>query len=363
VYIEGVEFVDFRNYPILSLRPAPSLNVIGGPNAQGKTNLLEGLAVLLVGRSVRGARPAEMARWGAEHAVVRGELRRGDSTQTVRRVLAPREDGIWVLGGEGCAWARAIPFGWADLAIVNGGPQGRRNFIDGFAAKVYPSYVATYHRYRQVLSRRNHILQRGGDAVRLAGRLEPWNAQLVEVGLEIMVRRREAVGMLRREVARLYPVLGGRGLADLEYRSALGPAPTPASFGEALEARLRDESRRGQSLVGPHRDDVRIEVDGRDLRAFGSRGQQRLLALTLRLAEVGPVAEAVGSAPVLLLDDAMSELDPGVQRQVIDHLARAGQVFLTTAEDGLAEATDARRWEVRDAMVSEAGFALSMGAA
>jgi len=358
VYIEEVELTDFRNYPSLLFTPAPNLNVIAGLNAQGKTNLLEGLAVCLVGRSFRGAKPAEMTRSGAERAIVRGEFRRAASGHAVRRILAPREDGAWTISGDGCAWARAIPFGWSDLAIVTGGPQGRRNFVDGFVAKVYPSYAATYQRYRQVLSRRNHLLQRGGDGDRLAGRLEPWTHQLIETGLEIVSRRREAVEKLRREVSRLYLILGGRGDADLEYRSVLGMEPTAASFRATLESRFADEVRRGQSLVGPHRDDVCRAVDRRDLRTFGSRGQQRLLALTLRLAEAGPVTEAVGTSPVLLLDDAMSELDAGVQAQVMDHLAGAGQVFLTTADDALPDAGEARWWEVRDGVVSAGSSAL-----
>ncbi len=358
MYIEAVEFADFRNYSHLSFTPAPSLNILAGPNAQGKTNLLEGLAVFLVGRSFRGAKPAEMVRWGAECAVVRGDLRGVDLVNAVRRVLAPREDATWALTGDGCQWARAIPFGWTDLSIVNGGPQVRRNFVDGFVAKIYPSYAATYQRYRQVVGRRNHLLQRSSEGARLAARLEPWTEQLVAVGLEMMFRRREAVALLRGEVARLHPILGGCGLADVEYRSTLGVTPTAESFRVALAARLGDELRRGQTLVGPHRDELGISVDGHDLRTFGSRGQQRLLALTLRLAEAGPVREAVGSDPVLLLDDAMSELDPGVQGRVLDHLASAGQVFLTTAEAALPDEGEARWWNVRDGEV----FAEWMGA-
>src|SRR5262245_64583108 len=111
-----------------------------------------------------------MVRWGAERAVVCGDLRGVGAVNSVRRVLAVREDATWVLTGDGCQWARAIPFGWTDLAIVSGGPQVRRNFIDGFVAKLYPSYAATYQRYRQVVGRRNHLLQRSGEGSRLTSR-------------------------------------------------------------------------------------------------------------------------------------------------------------------------------------------------
>ena len=362
MHIEAVEFVDFRSYQSLLFTPAPSLNILTGPNAQGKTNLLEGLAVLAVGRSFRGAKPVEMARWGVERATVSGEVSRHDSPRVIRRVLAPREDGIWTLGGEGCEWARAIPFGWADLGIVNGAPQARRNFLDGFVAKLYPSYASTHRRYRQVLARRNHLLQIGAGGLG-SGSLDPWNEQLVELGIEMVSRRRHGALALSAEVARLYPVLGGSGEIEIAYRSGLGDTATAASFHEALRARLGEEIRRAQTLVGPHRDDLRVAVNGRDLRVFGSRGQQRLMALTLRLAEAAPVEEAVGTAPVLLLDDALSELDPSVQGRVLDHISRVGQVFLTTAEASLPEAGRAHWWEVRAGAVKDTSLATLRGAA
>jgi len=322
--IDRVELSDFRNYRTLSLTPAPHLNVLAGPNAQGKTNLLEGLGVLLVGRSFRGAKAADMLGWGASSAFVSGEIRRGETTRAIRRAVAQREDGRWGVGGEGCSWARAIGFGWQDLAILTEGPQARRNFIDGFAGKLYAAHLSGLGRYRQIVARRNHLLQTGVPGAGLRGALAPWNEQLARVGLELATRRRAAVDALETEARGLYPALAGAGAVHLQYWEGLGPDAGEAEFLAALEARFPEEARRGQTLVGPHRDDLLIEVDGRDLRLYGSRGQQRLMALTLRLAEVGPVARAVGSAPVLLLDDALSELDPHVQARVLEHVSTAG---------------------------------------
>jgi DNA replication and repair protein RecF len=358
VHIDAVEFVDFRSYQSLLFTPTASLNILTGPNAQGKTNLLEGLAVLAVGRSFRGAKPAEMVRWGVECGHVTGKISRGDSARSVRRVLAPREDGLCTMTGEGCPWSRAVPFTWTDLAIVTGAPQARRNFLDGFVVKVYPSYASTLRRYRQVLSRRNHLLQTGA-----AGRLDPWNEQLVALGLEIIARRRQAAAALCAEVARLYPVLSGCGDIAIGYRSGMGERPTAAEFHEALRARRGEELRRGQTLVGPHRDDVSIELNGRDLRTFGSRGQQRLTTLILRLAEVRPVEEAVGSTPVLLMDDPLSELDPAVQDRLLEHLACSGQVFITTADAVLPEVDGARWWHIRGGAVEDGERLLLQGAA
>jgi DNA replication and repair protein RecF len=361
--IDRVELSDFRNYRSLSLTPAPHLNILAGPNAQGKTNLIEGLGVLLVGRSFRGAKAADMLGWGASSAFVGGEIRRGETVRAIRRAVVLREDGRWGVGGEGCPWARAIGFGWQDLAILNGGPQARRNFIDGFAGKLYAAHLSGLARYRQVVARRNHLLQNGAPGAELRNALAPWNAQLARIGLELVTRRRAAVDALETEARGLYPTLAGTGAVNLQYCAALGPETGEAEFLAALEARFPEEARRGQTLVGPHRDDLLIEVDGRDLRLYGSRGQQRLMALTLRLAEVGPVARAVGSAPVLLLDDALSELDPHVQARVIAHVSTAGQVFLTTADAALPEVGRVTWWDVREGRVTDPMLGTVRGAA
>ena len=361
--IDRVELSDFRNYRTLSLTPAPHLNVLAGPNAQGKTNLLEGLGVLLVGRSFRGAKAADMLGWGASSAFVSGEIRRGETTRAIRRAVAQREDGRWGVGGEGCPWARAIGFGWQDLAILTEGPQARRNFIDGFAGKLYAAHLSGLGRYRQIVARRNHLLQTGVPGAGLRGALAPWNEQLARVGLELATRRRAAVDALETEARGLYPALAGAGAVHLQYWEGLGPEAGETEFLAALEARFPEEARRGQTLVGPHRDDLLIEVDGRDLRLYGSRGQQRLMALTLRLAEVGPVARAVGSAPVLLLDDALSELDPHVQARVLEHVSTAGQVFLTTADATLPDVGRVTWWDVRGGRVTDPILSTVRGAA
>jgi DNA replication and repair protein RecF len=361
--IDRVELSDFRNYRSLSLTPAPHLNVVSGLNAQGKTNLLEALGVLLLGRSFRGAKAAEMLGWNAVSAFVGGELRRGDMVRAVRRAVVQRDDGSWGIGGEGCSWARAIGFGWQDLAILTEGPQARRNFIDGFAGKLYAAHLSGLGRYRQIVARRNHLLQSGlaGSALREA--LTPWSQQLARVGLELVARRRSALEALQEEARVLYPTLAGAGAVDLRYCGSIPVDAGEADVLAALDAHFVEETRRGQTVVGPHRDDLLIEVDGRDLRLYGSRGQQRLMALALRLAEAGPVARAVGSAPVLLLDDALSELDPEVQGRVLEHVAGAGQVFLTTADATLPEVPRAAWWEVRGGGVTDPTLSTVRGAA
>jgi len=354
VHIGSIELVEFRNYRALRYSPSSRLNVLVGANAQGKTNLLEALGVLLTGRSFRTSRLAEMPCWGAESASITGELLRADGARTVRRAIRRREDGTWQVCGEGCPWARAIAFGWQDLEIINGAPAARRSFIDGFAARLYPSHAAALVRYRHVLARRNRLLQERPVDAGLAARLAPWDAQVVSVGLELIDRRRRAVAALQGELARVYPTLSGeREKVEIRYRSSLGEAAEAPVFEAELERHRAQEIRRGQTLVGPHRDDLAIEIDGADARAFGSRGQQRLLALALRVAEILPVTEAAGTAPVLLLDDALSELDPRVRANVLREIVTAEQVFLTSP-DALSVG-DVASWEVEGGGVRERG--------
>ena len=253
--------------------------------------------------------------------------------RTVRRTIEGLDDGTWQNSGESVEWARAIAFGWQDLEIVNGAPLARRSFIDGFAGRLYPVHLKALIEFRQLLARRNRLLQqRSGDAATRA-QLEPWNDQFATVGMDLVNRRRRAVAALQTELARVYGALcAARSKVEIRYRTALGEASDAAALLAALEQARHEELRRGQTLVGPHRDDLAIEIDGVDARAFGSRGQQRLVALALRLAEVLPVTEAAGTAPVLLLDDALSELDPAVREQVVRELDGAEQVFLTTPE-------------------------------
>jgi DNA replication and repair protein RecF len=320
---------DFRNYPSLSYRPADRLNVLIGQNAQGKTNLLEALGVLLTGRSFRTARLAELPFWEAEAASLGGDLIHTEGTRTVRRTIRKTEDGTWQSAGDLCPWARVIVFGWQDLAILNGPPAARRGFVDGFTARLYPGHLPALVRYRQIVARRNRLLQLRSPESRLA----PWDESLATAGMELIDRRRRAVAALQTELARVYPALEGRRhKVEVSYRTSLGEATEPAALRAALERHRAEEARRGLTLVGPHRDDLGIELDGVDARAFGSRGQQRLLALALRLAEVLPVTEAAGTAPVLLLDDALSELDPTVRANVLREIQSAEQVFLTSPE-------------------------------
>jgi DNA replication and repair protein RecF len=349
VQIGWIHLLEFRNYRTLEFGPSSRLNLLIGPNAQGKTNLLEALGFLLTGRSFRTPRLLEVPSWTAASASVAGEVRRAEGGRTLRRMIRKLESGKAQASGDTCDWARVIAFGWQDLEIVNGAPGARRDFIDGFAGRLYPGHIATLVRYRQIVARRNHLLQAREPG--LEQRLDPWDEQLAGAGMELIGRRRKAAAILQTELGRVFPALAGeRHKVEIRYRTALGEATEATDLLAALVRARRDEMRRGVTLVGPHRDDLAIELDGIDVRAFGSRGQQRLIALALRLAEVLPVTEAVGTTPVLLLDDALSELDARVRENVLREIQGAEQVFLTSPE--ALPATGAACWMVRGGTVT-----------
>ena len=336
-----VQALEFRNYRTLSYRPEARVNLITGRNGQGKTNLLEALAVLLTGRSFRTSKLAELVCWGADAAVLTGELQRSEGSRSVRRTVQRQATGNWQATGETCPWARVIVFGWQDLAILHGAPVARRMFIDGFAARLYPGHMPALLRYRRLIGQRNRLLQSRATSDRLA----PWDEQMAAVGMELIDRRRRAVAVLQTELARVYPAVSGEQTKiQVGYRCVVGESTEPTALVAALQRARAVELRRGQTLVGPHRDDLTIELDGVDARAFGSRGQQRLLALALRVGEVLPVREAAGTSPVLLLDDALSELDSCVRDNVLREIQSAEQVFLTSPEP--LAVSGAARWVV-----------------
>ena len=349
--IGWIQLLEFRNYRTLEYTPSPRLNLLTGSNAQGKTNLLEALGFLLTGRSFRTSRILEIPRWGISSTSITGEIRRAEGGRTLRRLIRTRDNGTGHASGDVCEWARVIAFGWQDLEIVNGAPGARRNFIDGFAGRLYPSHLATLVRYRQVLARRNHLLQMREPGI--DERLEPWDEQLAAAGTELIARRRKAAAMLQTEIGRVFPALSGEHhKVEIRYRTALGEATEAIDILAAIVRARREELRRGVTVVGPHRDDLAIELEGVDVRAFGSRGQQRLIALALRLAEVLPVTEAVGTPPVLLLDDALSELDRRVRENVLREIQGAEQVFLTSP-DALPD-VGAACWTVKGGEVAQA---------
>jgi DNA replication and repair protein RecF len=266
-----------------------------------------------------------------------------------------------------CPWAGAVSFAATDLALLAGGPYLRRGYLDAATGKLVPAHTEACRRYRLVLQQRTRLL---GD---LVGRpdaerlLTPWDEQLAALGSEIVHRRLDALALLAdtvREVHRtLAPASAG---VMLSYEPSVAPGPERGATRDALLGALAaarpSELRRGLTLVGPHRDDIAVRLGRADARTAASRGEQRLLALALRLAEATVLRRRLGHAPVLLLDDVLSELDADVAGRTLAWLDGQGQV-LYSATDALPAARSAGTvWQVADGRVEPWG-ALARGAA
>ena len=331
---------DFRSYLTAELVPAPSgLTVVEGANGEGKTNLLEAIAYLATLRSFRGAPADALVRTGAEAAVVRAEAEREgrgvlieaelrrvgrDRVQVNRQPLRRTRDLLGALV--------VTVFAPDDLALVKGGPGGRRAYLDDLLVALHPRHDATQSELDRVLKQRNALLKSSGGRATtdVTATLDVWDAKLAVAG-EALVAAREgltlALGTVASEAYRGLASESGRGreVVALSYqRSWDGP------LAEAVSSARAEDLRRGVTTVGPHRDELELFVGGLPARTYGSQGEQRSLALALRLAGHRIVTDRIGSPPVLLLDDVFSELDPFRAGALLDGLPE-GQALLTTA--------------------------------
>ncbi|MDQ7794628.1 MAG: DNA replication/repair protein RecF [bacterium] len=357
MWIQQVHLTNFRNYPRLGLELAPGRNYLFGPNGAGKTNLLEAIRVGAHGRSHRGAQDAELARWGT--AAFRVRLKAAGSRRSVELEVT------WEQGtGKRATLDRAplprladvlgqvpvVIFSPQDLDLVQSGPVFRRRYLDLLLCQVRPAYYDQWLEYQRVLAQRNKLLRATGGTPPPKEQ-EVWDSQLVATGGPLIEDRRRLVASLNEVVPGLQAaVAGGREDLQVEYRPGvlLPPAGDPAEAFHRHLVRARPlERRRGTTMAGPHRDELVLRLDGRDARATASQGQQRTVALALKLAEV-ELLRRQGEEPVLLLDDVFSELDPGRRGALLRLLERPGQTLVTAAApDGVPPARgDDRAYQV-----------------
>lgn len=331
---------DFRSWAEAELRFEPGLTVVVGANGQGKTNLVEGLAYLATLSSFRGAPPEALVRTGADRAVARAEVDRDGRTLLIEAEIVPGGRSRAQVNRQRLPRARDLlgalrvsVFSPDDLDLVKGGPGGRRRFLDDALVALHPRHDRTRADVDRVLRQRNALLRqaKGRLTPDVAATLDVWDARLATAGEALADARLELVRRLAPAVAGSYAALAGPGASDrgevtLRYR----PAWRDQGLVAALAAVRGDELRRGVSLVGPHRDEVELEIGGLPARTHASQGEQRSLAFALRLAAHVAVTDEIGTPPVLVLDDVFSELDPDRSAALVHHLP-AGQTVLTTA--------------------------------
>jgi DNA replication and repair protein RecF len=300
-----------------------------GPNGAGKTNLLEALHVGTQGFSPRTRADAQLIRFGADAARVAVRGTRGEvpvSTEVVMQRSGGKEarmNGARVERAERLRSELAtLVFTPDRLAVVKGGPAVRRAYFDRALARLLPAQADVPAAYGEALGQRNASLRRVALGLSTRDALVPWTAQVAELGLELVATRRRVLDLLGPGVAER---AGELGLEDvsLDYRSE-------SLSLSALEARLDRDLDRGATGLGPHLDEIAIVAGSRDLRSFGSQGEQRLAVLSMLLAEADLISETRPSPPLLLLDDVLSELDPGRREILAARVGRRGQTVITT---------------------------------
>ena len=366
MHISHLSLENFRNFARLDLELAPGRTVLYGGNAQGKTNLLEALSMFATARSVRASHERELIRWEAApeeipFARVKGSIERsqgslqveivvqlarslpsdgpasGDETPQLQKRV--RVNGIPRRASDLIGEVNAVLFAPQDIELVHGPPPVRRRYLDITLSQADRVLLRELQRYTRVLSQRNHLLRAIREGRAGQEELSFWDGELVEAGSYIALRRTEAVQELGQLGQAIHMDLtGGQEELELAYLPSVPAAPGDSvdkvaeAFREALAKLRKREVLLGISLAGPHRDDFQFRANGADLAVFGSRGQQRTAALSLKLAEARFLSRHAGEQPLLLLDDVLSELDGFRRGYLLSSIEEYGQAILTTTD-------------------------------
>ncbi|MGQ9497032.1 MAG: DNA replication/repair protein RecF [Desulfotomaculales bacterium] len=347
--LERLALRNFRNYAELAVAFGPGLNVIAGGNAQGKTNLLEAIYWLLRAAPLRPVADRDLILWGETAARAEGSVRAAGGARTIAVAVGPDGKRIWAGGvparrRELVESTGVVTFTPDDLWLVKGEPRERRRYLDREVAAFVPAYGDDLGRYRRALAQRNAALRAADRSA-----VEVWTEKVVTYGARLVSARLQFLASLVPVARELFARWDGAEL-NVRYRSVtpLGGSD-PASLAEALRAALARNAARelelGQTLAGPHRDDLVLEVGGRPAGTAASQGQQRSLVLALKLAQVRLWRKQTGESPLMLLDDVFSELDAARRDRLLAVLDAGVQMFVTATQPPRLE-TDAAVYRV-----------------
>ena len=339
----------FRNYEEGNVQFEPGVNLIVGDNAQGKTNLLEAISYLGSGKSFRAQKTSEMVRFGADFAEIQGNVFSQEREQTLRYLLFPGSrprqifrNGVKKKSASDLAGVLpTVLFCPEDLLILKMGSSQRRRFGDLALCQLRPNYDAALTEYNRILEQKSRILKDHFENPSVLAILPEYNTRLCQVGALLISYRARFYDGLGRSAGKFHSQFsGGVENFSLEYKTVstvTDPfAPVPVLTGQLLDhldRHAKAELETAQCLTGPHKDDFTVSLSGIDLKSYGSQGQTRTAAISLKLAQRDLMGREWGEEPVLLLDDVLSELDPGRQDFVLNQIV-SGQVFITCCEPG-----------------------------
>ncbi|MBD0369386.1 MAG: DNA replication/repair protein RecF [Pyrinomonadaceae bacterium] len=365
-----LEWIEVHNFRNLSGRVSwgNGLNIIYGDNGQGKTNWLEAIYTLATTKSFRTQKLQEAVRFGEDLGVIRGRVARSEEVHRDLQVTLQGNTKTISINGKREAVARylrqlnTVAFTADELEVVRGGPDARRKFLDRGVVSLHHAYVQTLADYNRVIKQKNRLLQDAADSEMSLDEVEriisPWNEQLIGLSAEIHRGRTDYVERLKDVLERRLferEDITIRYVSSLEGKGDLGDYE--ALVAERLKLRLQAELSAGYSLIGPHRDDLEILFDGRDIRAFGSSGQQRSALIILDLAAISVYYSWHNEYPLFLIDDVDAELDRKRIRYLLEYLEGRTQTFITTSKESLVEEFMGRSnvFRVSDGMSEEIG--------
>ncbi|PAB58430.1 DNA replication/repair protein RecF [Anaeromicrobium sediminis] len=342
MYLKRLKLINFRNYKELELDLNEKLNIFVGNNAQGKTNIVEAIYMSSLGKSFRTSKDKELIMFNRNQSYIKVEGQKKYSNVEVEiKLVANKKKRIKVnklslsKNSEILNNIYVVIFSPEDLRLIKEGPSERRKFMDNELSQMKPYYFHNLNSYNKILIQRNHLLKnmRGKDNEFM---LEVWDEKLIDVGVKIIEERARFVKritplsrLIHRKITNNRENLEVTYLSNIDYVEDTNKLKD--MFKKQLKEALKIDIKRGTTTVGPHRDDLGVFIDKIDIRSFGSQGQQRTCALSLKLAEIELVKGETGEYPVLLLDDVMSELDINRQNFLIKALKDV-QLFITTTE-------------------------------
>lgn len=342
--LSNLQLQNFRNYDDLSLTFTKNLVIFLGENAQGKTNVLESIFVLAMTRSHRTTNEQELIQWDKNLAAIRGTIERQHTSVPLELFLTKKGRKTKVNHIEQkklssyIGQLNVILFAPEDLSLVKGSPQLRRKFLDMEIGQIDPVYLYDLVQYQKVLKQRNQYLKQLAEKKQTDELyLEVLTEQLVEFGSKVLIARQKFVKHLEYWASQLHHKISqNKENLVIDYISSVPGAPwdnleaAQTAFRQALEKVKNKEQFRQVTLAGPHRDDLIFLINEKNVQTFGSQGQQRTTALSVKLAEIDLMKEETGEYPVLLLDDVMSELDDARQLHLLETIEGKVQTFLTT---------------------------------
>ena len=335
--IRSIELKNFRNYENLEISFDEGTNILFGDNAQGKTNILEAAYMSGTTKSHKGSRDREMIRFGEEEAHLKTVVVRGGREYQIDMHLKKnRAKGIAIdkipikKASELFGILNIVFFSPADLNIIKNGPVERRRFLDSELCQLDRIYLADLTNYNKILAQRNKLLKDMIYRPSLSDTLPVWDMQLIETGKKIIRRRKQFVDELREIVSDIhYRISGGKEELFLKYE----PNIDDIFFEDELSRAKEKDKKLCQTSVGPHRDDLLFSIGDVDIRKYGSQGQQRTSALSLKLAEIELVRKSISDTPVLLLDDVLSELDSSRQNYLLNNISDTQTIITCTGLD------------------------------